>query len=370
MSRSKLSRPLYVCITGSSSGIGLEAARQLLERNKTSVEQQQEQDQRDTSGNDKSQEIVIYHACRTMKRAKDAMAACNGQGIPLECDLADFDSIRNFAQQFTASTKEKERLPLDVLVLNAAVAPYSKATQPQLTQQGLEECMGVNHIGHFLLAQWLYPILKPNGRIVVVASAVHDPNSPGGRSGGRGGATLGDLSGLGVDLRPSQQQSNDDNQETRPNVPCMPDGNVVYNGSKIYKDSKLANILFVRHAAQVAMPDTTWYSCSPGFVPTTGLFRQQPWLLQNALWIMAKVFGWSVPVQTAAERIAYLVMYPNDKGDIPNGSYWCPSSPEATSYETGFVPKQVSDEAANTELAAKLWSKTTDIVQEWLPPSK
>lgn len=81
--------------------------------------------------------------------------------------------------------------------------------------------MGVNHFGHFYLNHLMLPLLANDGRIVVTASSVHDPESPGGAQGVP--ATLGDLSGLwqfGKDCE-------------------MLDGNA-FNADKAYKDSKVS----------------------------------------------------------------------------------------------------------------------------------
>jgi protochlorophyllide reductase len=62
------------------------------------------------------------------------------------------------------------------------------------TQYQLLSLQGTNHLGHFYLNQQLLPLINPKGRIVVTASGVHDPDSPGGAQGVP--ATLGDLSGF------------------------------------------------------------------------------------------------------------------------------------------------------------------------------
>jgi len=81
--------------------------------------------------------------------------------------------------------------------------------------------VGTNHFGHFYLNHRLLPYVEPNGgRIVVTASAVHDPESPGGAQGVP--ATLGDLKGL----------------ETLGKSCEMIDGSA-FNADKAYKDSKV-----------------------------------------------------------------------------------------------------------------------------------
>ena len=98
-----------------------------------------------------------------------------------------------------------EGKPLDVLVLNAGVQ-YSGDNAIRRTDDGFEITVGTNHLGHFLLTNLLLPDMEAAGtaagaaaggaapRIVVTASEVHDPASPGGAVGP--GAGLGGLSGL------------------------------------------------------------------------------------------------------------------------------------------------------------------------------
>ena len=91
---------------------------------------------------------------------------------------------------------------------------------------------------------------------------MHDPEQPGGNVRGEGGATLGDLSGLGAKLADGRAAT-------------MPDGAVEYDGSKVYKDSKLCNVLFAREAHRRWAGDggVTLRSFNPGFIPASGLFR-------------------------------------------------------------------------------------------------
>ena len=315
-------RPLHICMTGSASGIGAVAAQRLV-----------------------AEGHVVYHAARTPERAQEAVTRAGG-GIPLVCDLASFQSIRD-----CAGTLHKTVERLDVLCLNAAVAPNARF--PRLTAEGLEECVGVNHLGHFLLAKLLYPKLKANpegARVVVTASSVHDPQSRGGRSGGKS-ATVGDLSGLGVDLR--------DN----PKGPTMIDGAIKYHGGKVYKDSKLCNILFSAEAARRYASSVKVVSFNPGFVPTTGLFasmrEQSPWKATTMVWI-AKCMGWSVPLEVASERLVHMILDPN----IPSGSYYSALvGSRATDPETGFGPSTVSKEASDAQLARKLWIKSIEVTK-------
>lgn len=118
------SSSLNIAITGSSQGIGLSAAKKLVDEGHT-----------------------VFHVCRDEERSEIARVGAGG-GIPMVCDLADLTSVRRFAEDLRRSSPE-----LDVLCLNAAVAPSTKAETPKRTAQGYEEAIGVNHLGHFLLAK-------------------------------------------------------------------------------------------------------------------------------------------------------------------------------------------------------------------------
>lgn len=76
-------------------------------------------------------------------------------------------------------------------------------------------------MGHFYLNHLLLPKIETSsGKIVVTASGVHDPESPGGAQGET--ATLGNLEGFERDGKNFE----------------MVDGEP-YNGDKAYKDSKV-----------------------------------------------------------------------------------------------------------------------------------
>lgn len=327
-------RPLHIVVTGSSQGIGLVAARRLIQEGH-----------------------IIYHACRNEERAREAVAAAGG-GYPLVCDLSDLNSVKKFSRTV------KEQVPrLDVLCLNAGIAPSAtSSTQSprRLTSQGFEPCIGINHIGHFLLVQLLYRKLAADGggRLVVTASSVHDPALKAGQSGGKT-ATLGDMSGLGINLREN------------PSGATMVDGAVEYHGGKVYKDSKLCNILMTRHAAKVLPSSIRSVSFNPGFVPTTSLFdslRRESYWKAQALTLMASLLGFSVPVEVAGQRLAYLATTPLPN-TVPNGAYY--SAPVKSRAVTpaehnAFDVTTVSKEAATDSVAEQLWEDSMKVVGEWL----
>ena len=70
---------------------------------------------------------------------------CKVSTLPL--DLSSFASIEEFAANF-----EAEHGKLDILMNNAGVMALPTK---ELTQDGLEKQMGINHFGHFLLTNLL-----------------------------------------------------------------------------------------------------------------------------------------------------------------------------------------------------------------------
>ena len=315
---------LNIAITGSSQGIGLAAARKLV-----------------AEGHN------VFHACRSEERAEVAQVRAGG-GIPMLSDLADLDSVRLFAQSLKRSAPV-----LDVLCLNAAVAPSTKAKIAPRTMDGFEEAMGVNHIGHFLLASLMQPHLAACGganRLVVTASSVHDPEQPGGAVGGSGGATLGDLSGFGC---------------KEGEAAVMPDGATEYDGGKVYKDSKLANMLFCREAQKRwGSSGLAVRSFNPGFIPASGLFRApraNNWLGATAFTIIAGAAGFAVPIEVGGDRLAFMATASD--AEVPPGSYLSgPTGSKGFSRADGFGDGLISPEASDGTLAATLWEKTAKLV--------
>ena len=78
-------------------------------------------------------------------------------------DLAVLDSVRE------AAVEVIEKVPhIDALICNAAIAQVAKQ---EITVDGFESQLGVNHFGHFLLCGLLFERIESSrGRIVVVGS--------------------------------------------------------------------------------------------------------------------------------------------------------------------------------------------------------
>ncbi len=119
-------RKLTVVITGASSGVGLQAARAMAQREKWHV----------------------VMACRDLAKAE---AAAKSVGMSadkytiMHLDVASLESVRQFVRDFRATGRS-----LDALVCNAAIyMPLIK--EPLYSPEGFELTVATNHLGHFLL---------------------------------------------------------------------------------------------------------------------------------------------------------------------------------------------------------------------------
>jgi len=114
--------------------------------------------------------------------------------------LADFSSIRQFANEVknfsTSENATVKNIGISFLINNAGVGFGANKSEYFRTKNGLEEIVGVNHFGHFLLTKELLDSLKKFGnnkdnasinpdkkkaRIVAISSSLHNHNIRMGR---------------------------------------------------------------------------------------------------------------------------------------------------------------------------------------------
>jgi len=105
----------------------------------------------------------VIGTARTAEKAKTACDSVEGRTTPLVCELTDFDSIVNCANQVQALDT-----PLDVLMCNAGIMALRKLEQVY----GLEKQFVVNHLGHYILTRRLLDQVEaaPAARIVMLSS--------------------------------------------------------------------------------------------------------------------------------------------------------------------------------------------------------
>ena len=137
-----------VVITGANSGLGLECAKTLAAKGATVVM---------TARN-----LAKGETARTEILAEHPAAALD----LMQLDVGDLRSVRAFVTAFKANYDR-----LDILLNNAGVMAIPR----QLTPDGFETQLGVNHLGHFALTGLLLEVITgtPNARIHNVSSSAN-----------------------------------------------------------------------------------------------------------------------------------------------------------------------------------------------------
>jgi protochlorophyllide reductase len=310
--------PRHVLLTGGSSGIGFQAAKQLL---------------------------AAGHRLTVLCRDA-ASADCLGQGLGPQggrlatpiADLADLASVERCADDLLAAAE-----PIDSLVLNAGLQ-YSGASEPRWSAQGFELTVAVNHLAHQLLLQRLLPLVLQGTapRLVVTSSEVHDPSSAGGKVGQPAG--LGDLAGL----------------RQGPGAAMLAGG--PFHAEKAYKDSKLCNLLMAREVERQlrqqgqSLPVLAW---SPGLViprSSNGFFRHSRSQNPFGQALFALVARDLLRLTETPERAgALLAGLATSSPPAPVGfQYW--SNRVLGPGRLRFEPVEPSVEASCEELARELWT--------------
>jgi NAD(P)-dependent dehydrogenase (short-subunit alcohol dehydrogenase family) len=131
-------------VTGGYSGLGLETTRALTGAGAT---------------------VVV--PARRPEHAREQLAEAGIEAEVGALDLADLDSVRAFATAFLDTDR-----PIDLLINNAAIM----ANPETRVGPGWESQFATNHLGHFALANLLWPALRaaPNGaRVVALSSSGH-----------------------------------------------------------------------------------------------------------------------------------------------------------------------------------------------------
>jgi len=143
----------------------------------------------------------------------------------IELDLSSMKQIKTFANKVKSKGKN-----IDIVMLNAGIMmpPFG------LTDDGFEQQIGVNHLGHFVLVKLLNDLIKRSkSRIISVSSCAHEGPYPDG-------------------IRYETFTSNDS-----------------YNPLYAYGQSKLANILFANElASRFNGTGVTSNSLHPGMIKT------------------------------------------------------------------------------------------------------
>ncbi|TWU46593.1 SDR family oxidoreductase [Rubripirellula reticaptiva] len=222
-------------------------------------------------------------------------------------DLAELDSVRE------AAADVLKKVPrIDALVCNAAIAQVAKQ---EITVDGFESQLGVNHFGHFLLCGLLFDrIAESSGRIVVVGSNAYK---------------------MGL-KRIQFEDLNFDNN---------------YTAWNSYAQSKLAQMMFayeLQRRVEAAGKNVTVQVCHPG-ASRTNLLKDTASTFNKIVWsILSRVIAQSAEKGSWPE-----VMCATEETVEPERLY----GPTKRAQTVGPIGECQLDECAlDREAAAKLWT--------------
>jgi len=271
-----------VLITGASAGVGLHSAIGLAKLGAEVV-------------------MVGRDEGRTAQAVELVKSQTGNQAISyLLADLSSLKDVHKLAQEFKSKYNK-----LDVLLNNAGAIHFWR----QVSVDGYEMTLALNHLNYFLLTDLLLDMLKagPSGRIVNVSSRAHY----------RGHVNFDDL----------QTQHG-------------------YNAMKAYSMSKLMNVLFTYELSRRLQGKNVTANClHPGFVASN-------FAVNNGWWVrlgMAFLSG-RISVEEGAKCSIYLASSPEVQR--LSGKYF--------NYD---IKEQRSSEESYDETEAKrLWDVSEQLV--------
>jgi NAD(P)-dependent dehydrogenase (short-subunit alcohol dehydrogenase family) len=207
-----------VVVTGATAGFGLYAAERMAE-----------------AGHD------LTIGARTPSALPASLC---GKVIVEALDLDALANVRAFA------AKVGGRAPIDVLVLNAGL----QLSKPAKSADGFERTFAVNHLAHYLLFRLLADNMAPGARVVLTGSGTHDPAEK-------------------TPVTPPIHATAE--YLAYPERDPQAEKRARQAGFRAYSTSKLCNIMTAREIGR-RYPMLTAMSYDPGYVPHTGLGRDNP----------------------------------------------------------------------------------------------
>ncbi|XP_010442865.1 PREDICTED: retinol dehydrogenase 11-like [Camelina sativa] len=297
---------LTCIVTGSTSGIGSETARQLAEAG-----------------------AHVVMAVRNIKAAYELIQqwqtkwSASGKGLPLnieamELELLSLDSVVRFSNAWNARLA-----PLHVLINNAGM--FAMGGAQRFSKDGNEQHMQVNHLAPALLSLLLLPsLIRASGsRIINVSSVIHyvgfvDPNDMNVVSGERKFSSL-----------------------------------IGYSSSKLAQ-VMFNNILFKKLPIETGI---SVVSLSPGVVQTNGT-RDLPRFIQELY------SAWPYFIFSPQEGCRSSLFSATDPQVL---QHYHKLKTNEKSVCTLFIsqnckPTNCSEEAHNVETASKVWEKTLEMI--------
>lgn len=281
-------------ITGATSGTGFEASKILAS---------------------KGAKVVMLN--RNPKKSEDVIATIKkelGKNVDvsfIRMDLAEQASVRKAAEEVLETVSR-----IDALMCNGAIA---QVPNRQLTVDGFESQLGVNHYGHFTLQALLYPLIeKSKGRIVTVGS-------------------------MGYNMGIKTIRFDDMNWEQD------------YTANKAYSQSKLAQIMSVYELQdrleEAGKTDVKVYACHPGSSRTSLITTSGNFMMRFTFSLMALS-----PLTQSAEKGSYPELMCATEEDLDQKGFY---GPTGRSNWTGPVGEhKLEPHAVDKEVSKRLWEES------------
>ncbi|RIB27760.1 hypothetical protein C2G38_2239912 [Gigaspora rosea] len=284
-----------IIITGASDGIGLELANILTSFHPKRIILPV----RNRSKGEKALEYI-----RTSNGSN-----CNNVEI-WDMDLANLQSVRDFADKFIAEVGE-----LHMLFNNAGIWSDNK----KMTDDGFEQHFQINHLSHFLLTALLLPTLKSSAspespsKVIITSS----------RAQIIGNVDFENLNGEKISKKPK---------------PTM-----------LYSNTKLMNVMFANELnRRYSNSNIKSTSMHPGLVHTK-IFKAERKFVALGVSTVMKLFG------TSVEECARNILFPVLSPDIDEGGKY---------FDCG-VEAKVNPQALDQELTNKFWNVSEKLVNKY-----
>jgi NAD(P)-dependent dehydrogenase (short-subunit alcohol dehydrogenase family) len=277
-----------VIVTGGNSGIGFATAQALAAKG-----------------------AAVILASRDLEKARVAARMIGPRAEARRLDLSSLASVREFSEGITG--------PVDYLINNAGAMTSSR----QVTEDGFESQLGVNHLGHFALTNLLLD--RVTGRVVTVSSSAHTK--------------------AGIDFDDLQWQKR------------------AYSPFGAYGQSKLANLLFTtelqRLLTAVGSPVRAT-AAHPGWASTG--FK-----IASGNRILDRLSAWATPLMAHGPEGGALPTLLATTGDVPGGSY---SGPERFGVRGPAVLGSPSPHSQDARTARLLWETSEALTLTSFPLRK
>ena len=333
-----LSSKGVIVVTGASTGLGYEAAKEFAKRRATVVLAC-----RDAQKAEEAADRIARSIDATADPLLSARERLDSSLPPL--NLASLDSVETFADELAA---KYSRRGVYALVCNAGV--WMPMDQHAKTEDGYEIHFGINHLGHVALIRAVADRMmtkskKEDCRVVLVSSGL--------AKNGKIDMEKQDFVYEGRTQQNGDEDSNspDNNDDASQSKKKKSHASFAPTG---YCDSKLMNALTNRHLATEfgkTAPHVTTYACCPGFCRTSlGRHVQFPFykkLLLGPLMLMIQRNS----VQ-GAQNIIHATLEDRDK--LESGGM----------YRDGQIAKEETEyiDSLDKDLPQKLWNLSEQLL--------